>query len=79
VATTSHFHPLRIRSVRPDTDEAVIVSFDVPEDLAPAFRFIHGQHLTLRNTIGGSDERRSYSICAGTFDGELREIGRAHV
>ena len=68
----SHFHPLRIRSVRPDTDEAVIVSFDVPEDLAPAFRFTHGQHLTLRNTIEGSDERRSYSICAGTLDGELR-------
>jgi ring-1,2-phenylacetyl-CoA epoxidase subunit PaaE len=72
MAATSHFHPLKIRSVRPDTDEAVIVSFDVPEDLSHAFRFTQGQHLTLRNTIEGSDERRSYSICAGTFDGELR-------
>ena len=67
-----HFHPLKIRSVRPDTDEAVIVSFDVPSDLADAFRFTQGQHLTLRNTISGSDERRSYSICAGIDDGELR-------
>jgi ring-1,2-phenylacetyl-CoA epoxidase subunit PaaE len=67
-----HFHPLKIRSVRPDTDEAVIVSFDVPEDLRSAFRFTQGQHLTLRNTVGGSDERRSYSICAGVDDGELR-------
>ncbi|MDQ2928640.1 MAG: 1,2-phenylacetyl-CoA epoxidase subunit PaaE [Caldimonas sp.] len=67
-----HFHPLKIRSVRPDTDEAVIVSFDVPSDLAEAFRFTQGQHLTLRNTIEGADERRSYSICAGIDDGELR-------
>jgi ring-1,2-phenylacetyl-CoA epoxidase subunit PaaE len=67
-----HFHPLRVRSVRPETDEAVVVSFDVPTDLADTFRFSHGQHLTLRNTIEGSDERRSYSICAGIDDGELR-------
>ncbi len=67
-----HFHPLKIRSVRPDTDEAVIVSFDVPADLSEAFRFTQGQHLTLRNTVDGSDERRSYSICAGVDDGELR-------
>jgi ring-1,2-phenylacetyl-CoA epoxidase subunit PaaE len=67
-----HFHPLKIRSVRPDTDEAVIVSFDVPPDLSEAFRFTQGQHLTLRNVVDGSDERRSYSICAGVDDGELR-------
>ena len=67
-----HFHPLKIRSVRPDTDEAMIVSFDVPEALRDTFRFTQGQHLTLRNTIEGSDERRSYSICAGVDDGELR-------
>ena len=67
-----HFHPLKIRSIRPDTDEAVIVSFDVPPDLSEAFRFTQGQHLTLRNTVDGSDERRSYSICAGVDDGELR-------
>ena len=67
-----HFHPLRVKSVRPDTDEAVIVSFDVPEDLSEAFRFNQGQHLTLRNTVEGSDERRSYSICSGVADGELR-------
>jgi ring-1,2-phenylacetyl-CoA epoxidase subunit PaaE len=67
-----HFHPLRVKSVRPETDEAVVVAFDVPADLAEQFRFSHGQHLTLRETVDGSDERRSYSICAGTHDGELR-------
>ena len=67
-----HFHTLRVKSVVPDTDEAVIVSFDVPGELAETFRFQHGQHLTLRERIAGAEERRSYSICAGVDDGELR-------
>ena len=66
------FHPLRVRSVQPDTSEAVIVSFDVPEELRPVFGFTQGQYLTLRKKIGGEDLRRSYSICAGVDDGELR-------
>ncbi len=67
-----HFHPLKVKSVQPETDEAVVVCFDVPGELAETFSFEHGQHLTLRSTIDGSDERRSYSICAGVADGDLR-------
>lgn len=66
------FHPLRVRAVQPDTAEAVIVSFDVPDDLRPVFGFTQGQYLTLRKDIDGQDLRRSYSICAGVDDGELR-------
>lgn len=66
------FHPLRVRSVQPDTSEAVIVSFDVPPELRPVFGFTQGQYLTLRKEIAGQDLRRSYSICAGVDDGELR-------
>jgi ring-1,2-phenylacetyl-CoA epoxidase subunit PaaE len=67
-----HFHPLRVRQVRPDTDDAVVVSFDVPADLRDTFRFTQGQYLTLRGDVDGQDLRRSYSICAGVDDGELR-------
>ncbi|MBV8124841.1 MAG: phenylacetate-CoA oxygenase/reductase subunit PaaK [Paucibacter sp.] len=67
-----HFHPLRVRDVRPETEEAVVVSFDVPAELQEAFRFHQGQYLTLRQSIAGEDLRRSYSICAGLDDGELR-------
>jgi len=66
------FHPLRVRAVQPDTSEAVVVSFDVPEELRPVFGFTQGQYLTLRKEIDGQDLRRSYSICAGVDDGELR-------
>ena len=66
------FHPLRVRAIEPDTQEAVIVSFDVPTDLREVFGFTQGQYLTLRTDIDGQDLRRSYSICAGVDDGELR-------
>ena len=67
-----HFHPLRVRAIKPDAGDALIVSFDVPEALRDDYRFSPGQYLTLRQTIGGREERRSYSICAALDDGELR-------
>jgi ring-1,2-phenylacetyl-CoA epoxidase subunit PaaE len=69
---TPLFHPLAVRAIQPDTPEAVIVSFDVPPDLRAVFGFTQGQYLTLRTAIDGQDLRRSYSICAGVDDGELR-------
>ena len=66
------FHPLKVRAIEADTAEAVIVSFDVPQDLRATFGFTQGQYLTLRTSIDGQDLRRSYSICAGVDDGELR-------
>ncbi len=69
---SSLFHELSVRRIEPDTAEAVIVSFDVPAGLREVFGFTQGQYLTLRKTIDGQDLRRSYSICAGVDDGELR-------
>ena len=70
--STPLFHDLRVRRIEPDTAEASIVTFDVPDDLRAVFGFTQGQYLTLRKTIDGQDLRRSYSICAGVDDGELR-------
>lgn len=71
-AGTPLFHPLQVRTVEADTAEAVVVCFDVPAPLREVFGFTQGQYLTLRKTIDGADLRRSYSICAGIDDGELR-------
>lgn len=60
-----HFHPLGVRSVRPEADDAVVVDFDVPDALAETFRFAPGQYLTLRH----GDLRRSYSICSAPGEG----------
>jgi len=68
----SRFHPLTIAHVARETRDAVAITFDVPPSLKDAFRFIQGQHLTLRADVGGEDMRRSYSICSAVQDECLR-------
>lgn len=68
----SRFNLLTVREVRRETTDAVSIAFDVPPDLAEAYRFIPGQYLTLEAEIAGEPVRRSYSICSGLGDGELR-------
>jgi ring-1,2-phenylacetyl-CoA epoxidase subunit PaaE len=60
VRRRQEFHRLRVAAVDRLTEDAVAVTFEVPEDLREEFAFRPGQSLTLRR--GG--ERRSYSICA---------------
>ena len=69
---TPRFHALRIREVRRETPECVSLAFDVPAELSGEYRFVQGQHLNLRATLGAEEVRRSYSICSGVGDGELR-------
>tara|TARA_R110001592_G_scaffold9719_3_gene51420 strand:+ start:2690 stop:3784 length:1095 start_codon:yes stop_codon:yes gene_type:complete len=66
------FYPLSVSQIRPETDSAVCITFDVPEELKEEFRFVQGQHLTLKTTIDGEEIRRSYSICSGVDDGKLQ-------
>jgi ring-1,2-phenylacetyl-CoA epoxidase subunit PaaE len=66
------FHPLTIADIRRETAHAVSIAFAVPDHLADAYRFTPGQYLTLRAQVKGEEMRRSYSICSGLDDGELR-------
>lgn len=87
------FHRLRVEAVEPLTEDAVGVTFAVPEQLRAAYRFQAGQHLTVRLVdpagptgapapAAGADVRRSYSICSTPAElvdhGRLR-IGVRHV
>ncbi len=63
------FHPLRVASVEPLTDDSVALTFAVPPELTDDYRFVHGQHLTIR---GDDGERRSFSICTTPASGLLR-------
>lgn len=58
------FHALRVAEVEQLTDDAVAVTFAVPDDLREEFAFVPGQSLTLRRTVEGREERRQYSISA---------------
>ena len=68
------FHRLKIRDLHRETAEAVSIAFAVPTGLAEAYRFDPGQHLTLRTVLGGVETRRSYSICTGPDDDDLRVV-----
>lgn len=68
----SKFYSLIVSQIKPDTRDAVVLSFEVPMHLKEYFTYREGQHLTLRAHIEGEDVRRSYSICSAMQDRQLR-------
>lgn len=61
-----------MRDLRRETADTVSISFELPDNEREAFRFKQGQHLTLKTLIHGEEVRRSYSICTGTQENDLR-------
>ncbi len=68
---SNHFHALRVKSITPETADAVTVAFEVPEDLKDTFAYQHGQYLTLRFDLKGQDVRRAYSMCSSPEEEDL--------
>ncbi len=66
------FHPLTVTGVRRETRDSVVLTLAPPPDAGDTFRFVQGQYLTFRATFDGEEVRRSYSICAGAHEPELR-------
>ncbi len=67
----ARFHALKIAEVARETEDAVVVTFELPAELAEDYAYLQGQHLTLRRDIGGEDIRRNYSICSGVDEARL--------
>jgi ring-1,2-phenylacetyl-CoA epoxidase subunit PaaE len=66
------FYPLKVKEVRPETNDCVSVALEVPDELKETFRFAPGQYLTFKKHIKDAEVRRSYSICCSPNDNELR-------
>lgn len=60
----ANFHSITIKDVYKETDEASVITFDIPEELQETFKFRQGQHLILRHFFDGQEERRTYSLCS---------------
>ncbi|MCW2763119.1 MAG: paaK [Marmoricola sp.] len=71
--TRAAFHTLTVAGIERLCDDAVAVTFDLPDELRAAYDFEAGQSLTLRRIIDGEDHRRDYSICAPV--GERPRVG----
>ena len=70
--STPRFHRLAVSDLRRETADAISMTFAIPQNLAGDYSFQPGQYLTLRTFMDGEEVRRSYSICSGPDDGELR-------
>ena len=71
-ASRTRFYHLPIAQRREETADACSFLFDIPPEHTGQFAFRPGQHLVLRETLNGQEERRTYSLC-GTA-GELRVL-----
>src|SRR5437762_12595968 len=71
-ASIPRFHRLAVNDRRRESKDAVSLTFEIPDELRDDYRFEPGQYLTLRTSMDGEEVRRSYSICSGPDDGELR-------
>ncbi|MFJ7267057.1 2Fe-2S iron-sulfur cluster-binding protein [Streptomyces sp. NPDC099050] len=59
------FHTLTVTAVDRLTEDSVALTLAVPPELRAEYRHSPGQHLTLRRGgAGGSEVRRTYSICS---------------
>lgn len=66
------FHTLAVESLRTLTEDAVEITFAVPDDLKDHYVFEHGQFVNLRHTIAGQMVERAYSICSAPYEHALR-------
>jgi ring-1,2-phenylacetyl-CoA epoxidase subunit PaaE len=68
----ARFHTLDVVDVRKETRDAVVVTLKPKPEDAALFDFTQGQYLTFRRKFDDDELRRSYSICAGRGEGQLR-------
>lgn len=66
------FFPIKVKDIYKETEDCSVITFDIPEDLKPQFKYHQGQHLTLKKDINGEDIRRSYSLCSSPVDDEWK-------
>ena len=62
----NQFIPLKIKSVSPQTEQAICIAFEIAPEQQQQFQYQPGQHLTIRHMSETGEIRRCYSICSDT-------------
>ena len=65
---------LIVSSLKQETLNSVVISFEVPPNLKNQYTFKAGQYLTLSSNINGEKVKRSYSICSSPH-GQNLQVG----
>ncbi len=63
------FHPLKIKNIFQETENAVSVEFEIPDELKDTFEYKHGQYVTIKIPLE-NEERRAYSICSSPAESD---------
>ncbi len=58
------FSKLNVAEVEQNTEDAISIHFEVPEELQETFTYQPGQYLILQVGIEGQKHRRAYSLCS---------------
>jgi len=66
------FYSLNIKEIIRETEQAVSLSFEVPDNLKELFSFKAGQYITLKTNIEGKEVRRAYSLCSAPNTNEYK-------
>ncbi len=64
VKKTKGYYELSVAQIISLNSQAVLVEFNVPDELRSSFAFIPGQYLNIIVSIENKEYRRSYSICS---------------
>lgn len=64
----SKFFPLKIKNIIRETEQAVSLEFEIPQELRSQFSFKAGQYVTVKTKIEGKEIRRAYSLCTPPTD-----------
>jgi len=56
------FYTLNVSKVNKETTDTISITFDVPDNIKEEFSYKHGQYITIKLPVEGSDNRRAYSI-----------------
>lgn len=68
----SQFYTVNIKEIIKETNDAVSIVFDIPDNLKEEFTFIAGQYITLQANINGQSIRRAYSLCSSPKSGVIK-------
>lgn len=62
------YYDLKIKSIKPETANAVTMTLAIPDELKGNFQLTPGQHIKLKTNINGEQVERFYSVCAYNTD-----------
>lgn len=64
------FYPIKVKKLVRETEDAVSLNFEIPDNLKKIFEYRSGQYLTIKVPIDDTDNRRAYSISSSPLMNE---------